>query len=193
MRTREERLEYNRQYRIRNAEKIRQYRIDNKEKIRTSRIQYDNNHAETIKEQQKKYGKQYRINNAEKIKQYNIDNKEKIMLYDCNSPVGRKKIHKKYRNNNKEKIVEYKLKKNYGITLVEYNSMIDNQEGKCAICGIHLDELTKKLVVDHDHKTNIVRGLLCDKCNRGLGHFNDDIQILKNAISYLKPKQVDIE
>jgi hypothetical protein len=94
-------------------------------------------------------------------------------------------VYKKYRNNNKEKIREYKLIKNYGITLAEYDSMFDKQDGRCSICGIYQDELIKKLVVDHNHDTNIVRGLLCDKCNRGLDHFNDDIEIIKKALKYL--------
>lgn len=64
--------------------------------------------------------------------------------------------------------------------------MYCQQGSKCKICGIHQDELIKKLVVDHDHNTGIVRGLLCDKCNRGLGHFDDNINKLLNAIEYLK-------
>ncbi len=50
----------------------------------------------------------------------------------------------------------------------------------CMICGSE-----EKLVVDHNHKNNIVRGLLCNHCNRGIGHFRDDPNILIKAITYL--------
>lgn len=51
---------------------------------------------------------------------------------------------------------------------------------KCMICGAK-----EKLVVDHDHSTNKVRGLLCNHCNRGLGHFRDNQETLLKAIDYL--------
>ena len=50
----------------------------------------------------------------------------------------------------------------------------------CMICGS-----IEKLVVDHDHKTNEVRGMLCNHCNRGLGHFRDNPKTLSKAIDYL--------
>jgi len=48
------------------------------------------------------------------------------------------------------------------------------------ICGSQ-----EKLVVDHNHNTNKVRGLLCNHCNRGLGHFRDNTETLLKAIDYL--------
>jgi len=51
---------------------------------------------------------------------------------------------------------------------------------QCVICGVN-----EKLVVDHDHKTGEIRGMLCNHCNRGLGHFKDDPMLLEFAAQYL--------
>ena len=66
--------------------------------------------------------------------------------------------------------------------------MAKRQNYKCAICdkipepyGNHT-----KLVIDHCHEKNKIRSLLCDKCNKGLGHFQDSIKNLQNAIKYLE-------
>jgi hypothetical protein len=79
----------------------------------------------------------------------------------------------------------------YGIDFTDYTKIFNKQNGCCKICNKHISEVNKghkkSLCVDHCHDTNIVRGLLCDKCNRGLGLFNDNIEILKKAIEYLRP------
>ena len=51
---------------------------------------------------------------------------------------------------------------------------------ECVICGSE-----GQLVVDHDHVTGKVRGMLCNHCNRGLGHFRDDPVLLEFAAQYL--------
>jgi hypothetical protein len=71
----------------------------------------------------------------------------------------------------------------YGITVAEYNRIHDQQQGLCAICKQTNNK--KSLCIDHDHATGEVRGLLCDKCNRGLGLFQDNITLLRQAIGYL--------
>jgi len=81
------------------------------------------------------------------------------------------------------------LKLSYGISLKDYNSILDSQEYKCKICGKKREEFEivgKKLFVDHCHKTGKVRGILCTKCNTGIGMFDDSIENLEAAISYLK-------
>lgn len=80
------------------------------------------------------------------------------------------------------------LIRQYGITLIQYNEMFSTQNGCCKICGIHQSQLAKALHVDHDHKTNKIRGLLCKKCNSLLGFANDNTTILKNSMTYLESK-----
>lgn len=69
------------------------------------------------------------------------------------------------------------------ITLAEFRAMEEAQGGVCAICG--KKEPGVELAVDHDHKTNRRRGLLCRFCNAGLGYFRDDPERLRAAIRYL--------
>ena len=77
------------------------------------------------------------------------------------------------------------LRYSYGIDLAEYNAMLASQGGVCAICKSN-ESQAKKLAVDHCHKTNKVRGLLCSECNTGLGKFDDNLTYLEQAIKYLK-------
>ena len=59
--------------------------------------------------------------------------------------------------------------------------------GKCDICSTDIPGFgRKKLCIDHDHTTGAFRGMLCQKCNLGLGNFNDDPNLLKKAIKYLR-------
>ena len=76
------------------------------------------------------------------------------------------------------------LKYNYGITLEIWEDMYAKQNGVCAIC-LKKCKTKKQLAVDHDHNTNKIRGLLCSKCNRGIGMFEDDVNLLNKAIIYL--------
>ena len=80
-----------------------------------------------------------------------------------------------------------KFKTQYGITPEEYDIMLEKQGGGCAICGVNKpSDRTTHFAVDHCHTTGTVRGLLCTKCNRGLGLFNDDTIRIEQAVKYLK-------
>lgn len=76
------------------------------------------------------------------------------------------------------------LMKSYGITLEDYMDLDARQKSCCAICNMPEKE-GKVLAVDHDHKTGAVRGLLCNNCNRALGHFKDSEVYLANALKYI--------
>lgn len=82
-----------------------------------------------------------------------------------------------------------KLKREYGITQAQFETMLIQQHECCGICGDLLKEMPK-IHVDHDHETNQVRGLLCFRCNVGLGSFQDSKAVLRNAIEYLDKHNV---
>jgi hypothetical protein len=79
-----------------------------------------------------------------------------------------------------------RLPRLFGVSYQELLVMKEDQDYKCGICGIHEENTTKKLAVDHDHKTNRVRGYLCNNCNRGIGLLKDDVEVMKRAIVYLE-------
>lgn len=85
--------------------------------------------------------------------------------------------NRKYRQSGKYK------SPHHGLTRSERESFI---AGKlCAICGG-----TSRLVVDHDHQTNRIRGVLCTKCNVSLGNFGDDLAGLMRAVAYLEASAI---
>jgi len=66
-----------------------------------------------------------------------------------------------------------------------YKSILDQQGNVCGICGIASDEDNGKLIIDHNHETMSVRGVICSYCNKGLGFFFDSPTYLAMAIEYL--------
>jgi hypothetical protein len=95
-----------------------------------------------------------------------------------------------WKEQNKEHIAEYnshyKREYTYGLSKKEYLELLEAQDSKCAICNTEQSKLTRKLVVDHCHTTNKVRGLLCSHCNVGIGMLKENEDNLMAAIQYLK-------
>lgn len=91
---------------------------------------------------------------------------------------------------NRETYRNQQLRKNFGITLDDYRAMLTEQQGLCRICNqaetkIRAGRLIA-LAVDHDHVTGAIRGLLCNNCNHGLGHFKDSPDLLRRAALYIE-------
>jgi|SRR5882672_1173031 len=77
------------------------------------------------------------------------------------------------------------LTEHYGITEKEWNDIFDKQGRACAICKTTKPKSKVGWHTDHNHKTNKVRGILCENCNRGLGMYAEDISFLRHAMVYL--------
>lgn len=105
---------------------------------------------------------------------------------------------KRYRNKLREAglLEEKYLRDNLsklGISLKEFLDMVDAQGNRCAICGnrpdlSHPQKRYRRLHVDHDHKTNTVRRLLCQHCNLMLGEARDNPAILRAGAEYLEAR-----
>jgi hypothetical protein len=78
------------------------------------------------------------------------------------------------------------LRRKYNISLEEYNAKLEKQHYCCALCGKTQEEEKSALCVDHNHETGQIRDLLCRVCNRALGLFKDDPQLLIRAAEYLE-------
>lgn len=63
--------------------------------------------------------------------------------------------------------------------------LMERQDGCCAICGTSMNVDRRSLAIDHDHKNDRIRELLCLNCNAGLGMFRDSVELLRNAIKYV--------
>jgi hypothetical protein len=101
----------------------------------------------------------------------------------------RANFYQKNKKELREQIRNNMLLRSYGIDQNRYVQLLEQQNSRCAICGVkEEDHRHSVLNVDHNHATKQVRGLLCNNCNRGLGHFKDSILNLENALNYLKIK-----
>ena len=181
--------------------------MDNRYKIKTCRICTNKFNAyKTAKYCTDCRRKAHKVHNAKSyIKRmqdpdYRLRRKEynKIMMARPET----KKRQAEWQKNNKEKVSARSLKwyyankekvvlkrerqklRGWGLTLDGYNKLSNKQNRVCAICK-RLCTSGRKLAVDHNHKTNKIRGLLCSNCNQGLGKFFDNKDLLKRAIIYL--------
>ena len=135
---------------------------------------------------QSKSNKSFTVNNA---RPDNLDSR----CRECMSIIRKKKYSdntayyklqwKRNKYSKSENAEDRRLKSAYGINTKVRNFIIQKAGNHCEICNN-----ATQLVIDHDHITGIIRGILCSKCNRGLGHFNDDASILQLATDYLLSK-----
>jgi len=147
------------------------------------------------KEKDRIRNKKYYIKNRDKILSKHNENKERNSLNSKKHYIKNKKRklelartrYKLLRDKDpvgvSKKEYDFNLKRYYGISYEDYDKLLLSQNNACAICKN--PEYRRRLSVDHCHATGKIRGLLCTKCNVGIGSLNDNIEYLKNAIDYL--------
>ena len=129
------------------------------------------------------------------LKQWRKDNEKYVKQFDkkrwADNP-KRRNAQKKYYVENSSKMMETQRKTHYGMFPEEYEARIKKQKNRCALCGLSEQMINYRtgkrqaLSVDHNHKTKKNRDLLCQMCNRGIGFFGEDINLLRKVIQYLK-------
>lgn len=118
----------------------------------------------------------------------------KYMCKACENNKAKDRYHDKYKHSEElpKKSYTNKLKREYDITEEEFLTLWNKTKGKCGICSVDMwsvlveNSKGRKAAVDHCHDTGLVRGIICHKCNGGLGQFDDKLEFLKKAVQYLQ-------
>jgi hypothetical protein len=151
-------------------EKDAKWRENNKEKHIAASTRWKQNNREQynkwLRDDRKKYPEKYR--EREKLQRENDKERIGIDVYRSREIIRRR-----------------------GLTKEQYDEMFLAQDHKCYICSNEETRKSRsgeiaKLCVDHCHKTEKVRKLLCHSCNAGIGYFKDDLELLQKAIAYIK-------
>lgn len=171
----------------------------NKEREKKRKLEYYHQNKDKIdREKKAAYHKQWREQNQEHLRirreAYNDRRNYLRRLRYATNEVHREKVKRQARQSNKRNRTAKKngrLRLEFGITLEDYNRILEKQGGGCAICGATRTGVKEpgkaehSLYVDHNHETGEVRGILCSRCNFGLGQFQDNPELLMKAVDYL--------
>jgi Autographiviridae endonuclease VII len=142
----------------RDPEKLKAYRATEKFKARH-------------RKQQAEYRKRYPGKVAESLRKWSQDNKEYLRNYS-----------RAWHKENPGKQYWYRIKCVYGLSQETFAAMLSSQGGNCKICNTGLEQP----MIDHDHETGKVRGLLCRRCNAFLGYIEKNPGLLEKALEYLE-------
>jgi Recombination endonuclease VII len=161
---------------VRNRIRHKVWYEKNRERILARMKKFREEHKEAVAARSAEATLRYRSRHRETLLKKDSENQRRYRL----SWSAEKRAAMALVNRNGE------MKRLYRFTLADRRKMFAAQEGKCAMCG-RPEGTTQytKLHVDHCHKTQKVRALLCGRCNVGIGHMGDDPQLVKKAAAYL--------
>jgi len=144
---------------------------------------------EAMKAHQKKFHAKNRHRQNEYARQYRA--KHATKLNEATKLARKRRSPERIQQEQLSKRVAA-YRRRYGIGIEDYDQMLMLQNHHCALCDRTPEqELYGRLNVDHDHRTGVIRGLLCTPCNHALGVLGDDVEGLERAIDYLqKPREI---
>lgn len=130
----------------------------------------------------------------EKSAEWKRNNRERVRELAAIDRKNNPEKHKKWSEDYYKRNTDWAITRNIAcakkIDINEYQDLFVKQQNKCAICNQEETRLFKgkvmRLCLDHNHKTNAIRELLCHSCNSGIGKFKENIVLLESAIRYLK-------
>lgn len=141
-----------------------------------ARRAYMNAYNDRNREKTREWHRQWQANNPGRLKAYRRTYHAKRLENDLEG------VRAKQRSN------EIRLR--YGLTPSDFDEMVATQGNRCAICGNEPVD-GKVLHIDHDHESGAVRGLLCGHCNRAIGLFRDNADVIEMAAAYLRHFEVE--
>ena len=174
-----------RRYRERNLEKER-------ERDRAARLKDPEAYRARKRKERRKRKEENPELERQKTREKNARHRDAQLAWQEQNKDKCRKATREHMQKNKERYRDATLRKLYGISAAQYDVMFRRQKGNCAICGkpeVIRDHRTKelrRLAIDHDANTGFVRGLLCYRCNTGIGRFEHSLGMLKKAQRYLE-------
>jgi hypothetical protein len=163
-------------------ERRKQYRIENKERLAKAQKRYYQKNKQRFTDAKREWVRRNPERNAATCRAYYHKNRERIAEYR-RSPEYRALALEWRKGRGSLSDRNTYLRYRFGISLSEYESMLANQKGVCAICKRPPGRI--RLAVDHCSSTGRIRGLLCHKCNVGIGYFDHSVQFIHAAARYL--------
>lgn len=126
-------------------------------------------------------------------KQCNLDAAKEIYKKRCeeNPEFATRRYERYQKNTPKETLKSNRIRYIYGLTELQCERIIERQGGVCPVCKFPVTE--GKRVVDHNHSTGKVRGILHHKCNMGIGFFGDSVERLRAAMEYLDRDGIELD
>lgn len=167
------------------------YRKKNRLAARLRYLEFKRKHPIRYKRRQQKWAARNRQKLQKYQRKWRAVNRERLLKMRQENhrlnPEKRKRYTRRYRLANKDKISAMARKCRIGITAEQFNDALIKQRGCCAICSIPFGErrFHERRCADHCHETGRFRGVLCHRCNLGLGHFRDNAHLLVRALAYL--------